>query len=86
MIMVNWENVKPCHDARWTTPLWRDVPWQPYGVFYPPYGSAGLPWGAERGWFTDSYPELAPYYPIPTAQTQWIHPWIYPPYEGYWWS
>ncbi len=38
-----------------------------------------------RGWFTESYPMLFPYYPIASMDSNWIGVWDPMLHGGYWW-
>lgn len=61
-------------------------------VLIQPWGAQELlpwwyrtPWGySDRGWFTEAYPVLSPYYPIWTANPEWIDTWSMQPYQGLW--
>jgi hypothetical protein len=38
----------------------------------------------EVNWFTSSYPLLMPWYPLPSADPQWMDAWSMGLYHGYW--
>lgn len=41
--------------------------------------------GDAAGWFWSAYPVLSPYYPIPTASTEWVDAWSMQDIHGFWW-
>lgn len=44
-----------------------------------------MPWHyPDRGWFTDAYPVLSPYYPLLTPDPDWMDAWTMQPYHGMW--
>lgn len=43
-----------------------------------------VPVRLHRGYFTEAYPSLLPYFPMYHAQATWIDPWSMQPYHGYW--
>jgi hypothetical protein len=51
--------------------------WEPVDWWWMP--STGM-----RGWFTDAYPSLNPFFPLPTADPAFIDPWTFHGYPGHW--
>ncbi|MCL6444949.1 MAG: hypothetical protein K6T83_16090 [Alicyclobacillus sp.] len=63
-------------------PPWLYWTWTGWPVdMVPAYDTASV---LPRGWFTDAFPDLPPYYGMPLTNVEWLNPWAQQSCFGSW--